>query len=121
MKVIIDTNGLMVQAQFGVDVFDELARLGYYECVIPSAVIDEMNAIEKKLKGKDRIALAVASSLSKRCHVVEASGPADEVIFELAQEMNVPVFTNDAQLRKRLKDAGIRTIYLRSKHKLEID
>jgi rRNA-processing protein FCF1 len=121
LKVIIDTNGLMVQAQFGVDVFDELGRLGYNECVIPSAVIDEMKVLERKVKGADKIALAVSQSLSRRCQVVEAPGNADDVILALAKKMCVPVFTNDAGLRKRLKSEGIKTIYMRSKHKLETD
>ena len=29
MKVLVDTNGLMVPAQHGIDVFEELKRLGY--------------------------------------------------------------------------------------------
>jgi len=40
LKVIVDTNGFMVQAQFGVDIMDELGRLGYDECIVPSAVIE---------------------------------------------------------------------------------
>jgi hypothetical protein len=121
LKVIVDTNGLMVQAQFGVDIFDELARLGYDECLVPSAVIDELKMLEDKLRGKDKIALTVAVCLSKRCRSVEAPGKADDVILGLAKELNAPVFTNDGQLRKRLRDEGIRTIFLRSKHKLDID
>ena len=121
MKVIIDTNGLMVQAQFGVDIFDELCRLGYDECIVPSAVADELKMLEKKLKGNDKIALAVAECLSKRCRVVEAPGKADDVILGMAKELQSPVFTNDSQLRKRLRIEGIRTIFLRSKHKLDID
>ncbi|MDI6897165.1 PIN domain-containing protein [Methanocella conradii] len=121
MKVIIDTNGLMAQGQFGVDVFDELGRLGYDECVLPSAVVDELKALEKKVRGADRVALAVAKSLARRCQVVEAPGEADGAIVELAKKLHAPVFTNDSELRKRLKNEGIKTIYMRSKHKLESD
>ncbi len=121
MKVIVDTNGLMVQAQFGVDVFDELGRLGYNEYIVPSAVLDELKAIEKKVKGRDKVALAVATSLAKRCRVVEAPGKADDVIAGLARQIGADVFTNDAELRKRLRNDGIKTVYMRSKHKLETD
>ena len=121
MKVIVDTNGLMVQAQFGVDIFDELGRLGYDECLVPAAVIDELKTLEGKVKGADKIALAVAQSLAKRCRMVGPPGNADDVILGLAAELRAPVFTNDAHLRKRLRSEGIRTIFLRSKHKLDID
>ncbi len=121
MKVIVDTNGLMVQAQFGVDVLDELGRLGYDECVMPSAVLDELEALRKKVKGADKVAVAVAQALAKRCQVAEAPGNADDVILGLAKELGADVFTNDAGLRKRLKKEGIKTVFMRSKHKLETD
>lgn len=121
MKVIIDTNGFMVQAQFGVDVLDELGRLGYDECFVPSAVLDELRMLEKKVKGADKVAVAVASALAKRCRCVEAIGSADDVIVRLAKELGADVFTNDAELRKRLKNEGVKTVFLRSKHKLETD
>lgn len=121
MKVIVDTNGLMVQAQFGVDVLDELGRLGYDECVVPSAVTDELEAIQKKVKGADKVALAVAQALAKQCREIEAPGNADDVILRLAKELGADVFTNDTELRKRLKKEGIKTVFMRSKHKLEAD
>lgn len=119
MKVIIDTNGLMVQAQFGVDVLDELGRLGYDECVVPTAVLDELEALQKKVKGADKVALAVAQALAKRCHKIDAPGNADDAILGLAKELGADVFTNDAELKKRLKNEGIKTVFMRSKHKLE--
>jgi len=121
LKVIIDTNGFMVQAQFGVDVLDELGRLGYDECIVPSAVLGELDALGKKLRGADKVALAVARALAQRCQAVEAPGSADDVIVELAKKLGADVFTNDAALRKRLKSENIRTVYMRSKHKLETD
>ncbi len=121
MKVIIDTNGLMAQAQFGVDVLDELGRLGYDECIVPSAVLDELGMLQKKVKGADKVALAVSAALAKRCKGVEAPGSADDVIVSLAKKLGADVFTNDAELRKRLKKEGVKTVFMRSKHKLETD
>jgi rRNA-processing protein FCF1 len=121
LKVIIDTNGFMVQAQFGVDVLDELGRLGYDECIVPSAVLDELDALGKKLRGADKVALAVARALAQRCRAVEAPGSADDAIIELAKKLGADVFTNDAALRKRLRSESIRTVFMRSKHKLETD
>ncbi len=121
MKVIVDTNGFMVQAQFGVDVLDELGRLGYDEILVPSAVLDELKMLEKKLRGRDRVALTIAQALAKRCNCVPSAGNADDVIVEQAKKLGADVFTNDAELRKRLKNEGVRTVFMRSKHKLETD
>ncbi|BAI60423.1 conserved hypothetical protein [Methanocella paludicola SANAE] len=121
MKVIVDTNGFMVQAQFGVDIMDELGRLGYDECIVPSAVLDELKMLEKKVRGKDKLAVAVATALARRCQGVDARGNADDVIVSLAKQLDADVFTNDAELRKRLRSQGTKTVYMRSKHKLETD
>jgi len=121
LKVIVDTNGFMVQAQFGVDVLDELGRLGYDEFIVPSAVLDELKILEKKVRGRDRVALTVAAALAKRCKAVEAPGNADDAIVALSKKLGADVFTNDAVLRKRLKSEGVRTVFMRSKHKLETD
>lgn len=121
MKVIIDTNGLMLPAQWGVDIFDELSAMGYNEYVVPSAVSDELNALSGKVRGSDRAALAVAKEMLKKCEIVKAPGFADDVIMGLALELKAPVLTNDAQLRSRLKRDGVRTIFLRGRQKLEIE
>ncbi|MEA3282757.1 MAG: DNA-binding protein, partial [Euryarchaeota archaeon] len=42
MKIIIDTNALMVPAEFGVDIFSELSRLGFDEWIVPSGVSREL-------------------------------------------------------------------------------
>ena len=123
MKVLLDTNGLMTQAQFGIDIFEELSALGYDECLVPSVVINELASLRKKVKGKDKIALAIAEHLAGRCAVVDTprTGAVDDIVLETAKQMAVPVFTNDAALRARLKKSGIRTIFLRSKQKLELE
>lgn len=42
MKIIIDTNGFMIPVQFGVDIFEELKRLGFNEFYVPEAVVFEI-------------------------------------------------------------------------------
>ena len=121
MKVLIDTNGLMVPGQHGIDVFEELRRLGYDEFLVPSAVKEEIEALKQKIKGKDRLALSIAASLMAGCEILEAPGSADDVLIALAKSLSVPVFTNDVLLRKRLKAEGVRSIFMRSRHKLEMD
>jgi hypothetical protein len=119
VKVIIDTNGLMIPVQFGVDIFAELRRLGYNEFIIPSPVPEELRILIRRYSGEQKAASKVALSLCERCTVVEKQGIADDAIVELASELGLPVLTNDTGLQNRLKMNNIPVIRLRQKNRLE--
>ncbi|WP_135611059.1 DNA-binding protein [Methanococcoides sp. AM1] len=120
MKVIIDTNGLMIPVQFKVDIFTELKRLGYDELIVPQAVINEIKILVKRYKGENRTAAKVALSLSDRCTIVERTGSADDVILQLALDTGAAVLTNDVGLVKRLKEVDVTVVRLRQKSRLDI-
>jgi len=120
MKVILDSNALMIPGQFGVDVFAELERLGYNQFIVPRPVIKELETLQVHAKGKDRIAAFVALSLMPRCKIVESSKKADDAIIQMAKDMNAAVLTNDGALKRQLKENGITTIYLRQKKRLSV-
>jgi len=122
MKVIIDTNILMVPHQFGVDIFEELASLGYDEYLVPKAVVAELVSLVESAKGDDRIAAKVGLSLVDRCQVVGGAngGSADDEILRLAVEGGFAVCTNDSVLRKRLSGNGVTVVYLRSRRRLSV-
>ncbi|MFZ2375790.1 MAG: PIN domain-containing protein [Methanothrix sp.] len=121
IKVIIDTNALMVAEQFGVDIFGELIRLGYIEWIVPAQVRGELLSIaERAKKGRDRTAARVALGLAGQCKVVGIDNcPADQAIVDLAEKESAAVFTNDRALKKRLFSKGITVIYLRQGRYLE--
>jgi rRNA-processing protein FCF1 len=121
MKVILDTNALMVPEQFGVEIFSELERLGYTECLVPASVLAELRALASTAKrGKDKVAARVALVLAERCRVLgEAGIDADTAIERLALDEKAAVFTNDRALKKRLSSNGITVIYLRQERYLE--
>ncbi len=119
-KVIIDTNGMMVPGQFGLDIFSELERLGFDSYLIPVASVKELEKIYAGGKGRDRKAAKIALSLLGRCTVVEKNGFADDIIVELAITEKAAVLTNDIELKKRLCSKGISTVYLREKTRLSI-
>lgn len=121
IKVIIDTNALMVPEQFGVDIFSELQRLGYVQWIVPAQVLGELRSLATKAdKGRDKIAARVALGLSECCHIVgEDNFDADQAIEELAISEGAAVFTNDKALKKRLFSKGITVIYLRQGRYLE--
>jgi uncharacterized protein len=120
LKIIIDTNGFMIPFQFGVDIFEELRRLGFNEFFVPEAVILEIEKLIKRGKGSDRTAAKVARLMMDRCERIAGTGHADDVILRLAKEMETAVLTNDIRLKRRLAEAGVQTVSLRQKNKLDI-
>jgi rRNA-processing protein FCF1 len=113
--VILDTNALLTQFEFKIDLEDELTNLlGTYEILIPSSVLNEL----KNLKDRDARS---ALDFALRYKVIETEKKGDESIFALAKELNAVVVTNDRVLRKRLKDNGLKVIYLRQKSYLALD
>ena len=121
VKVILDTNALMVPEQFNVDIFSELLRLGYVDWQVPASVLGELRSLAKKAdKGRDKIAARVALGLAEGCSTVgEDNFNADQAIVDLAMKTGAAVFTNDKALKKRLFSKGITVVYLRQGQYLE--
>jgi len=119
-QVIIDTNGLMLPGQFGIDIFTELNILGYDTFLVPGASVRELEKIHSTGSGRNRIAANIAISLLDRCTIVEKNGYADDIITEMARDINAAVLTNDNELKKRLCSKGVTTVYLRGRTRLII-
>jgi rRNA-processing protein FCF1 len=120
VKVLLDTNALMVPEQFGVDIFSEMLRLGYAEHLVPGPVQRELNYLTKKAdKGLDKLAAKVGLGLAERCKIISSEDDADQALENLAVRENAAVFTNDKELKKRLIRKGITVIYLRQGRYLE--
>jgi rRNA-processing protein FCF1 len=145
-EVIADTNALLIPGIFGIDIFEELARLGYLRVIVPKEVVKELDQLRHRsgLKGKERMAANVGYSLIQkyahtsgqkqergpiRCTVTieepeeEEGGvevrDTDELIAALALKRKAAVLTNDEELRTKLTQAGIVTVYLRGRNRLE--
>jgi len=138
-EVIVDTNALLIPGEFGVDIFEELERLGYVHIIVPRMVLTELDRLRQRpgLKGKEKIAANVGYSLirkytdtseqerrSLRCTISIEEGEkgeedTDEMIAALALKRKAAVLTNDEELRTKLSQAGIATVYLRGKNRLE--
>jgi len=118
--VIIDTNGLMIPGQFGLDIFSELGRLGFDSFVVVSPCVRELEKIIGSGHGKDKMAAKLALSLLDRCSIIEENGFADDAILEMAIGMKASVLTNDAELKKRLCSKGVTIVYLRDRTRLSI-
>jgi len=114
IKVILDTNALMMPFEININLERELDRLlGAYEILVPSSIIDEL----KKLSEKDKAASS-ALKLAERYTVINTSKKGDFSIVHLAKELKAVVVTNDKILRKILRNEGIQLIFLRGKDHL---
>ena len=119
-KVIIDTNGLMIPGQFGIDIFSEFEQLGFYPFTVPNASVKELERIMATDRGKDRSAAKMALSLLDRCTIIDKNGYADNIIIDMAISMDAAVLTNDTELKKRLCSKGVTNVYLRDRTRLSI-
>jgi rRNA-processing protein FCF1 len=127
VKVILDSNALFVPFQFKIDIFDCLEQLleRNLELILLSPIKRELETLAKKGSPKMRKNASYALKIAEKCRYVEVNAPAsmltDDVIVKIAEEWKTPVFTNDRQLKKRLRDISVPVIYVRQKSRLEID
>ncbi len=115
MKIVLDTNALMVPVQLGVDIFSDLTTLDFDEFIVPSGVVRELERLASSGKGADQNAARVAISLLDRCKIVETTGNVDDAILALAARIGAAVLTNDAELKTRLRDTGVSVVYVRQR------
>ncbi|MEM2342029.1 MAG: twitching motility protein PilT [Candidatus Bathyarchaeia archaeon] len=125
-KVIFDANFLLTPFQFKVDIFGGIESLiGRFEPIILSTTIEELKRLSMKSSEKTRKYAQSALELAKRCKVIEVKAEPgenyDDVIVRIAREERLIVATNDSTLRKRLRKAGIPTIFLRQRAYLQVD
>lgn len=113
--ILLDTNALLMPFQFSLDLEGELRRLlGDYRAAVPSSVLHELLRLAKT-NSRARAALKFAA----RFRVIEVEGAGDEAILSLARAEGAAVLTNDRDLRRRLREAGLPVIYLRERARLE--
>ena len=126
VKIILDSNFLLVPFQFRIDIFEELNNLlGKAEPIVLSTTIEELKKMEKKSSTKSRMQFSAALKLAEKCEILEVkkkpSENYDDVILRIASDLRIPVATNDSELRKRLRKARLATIYLRQKARLVVE
>lgn len=130
-KVILDTNFLLIPAQFGLDIFQDIERICDFrpEILVFDKSMDEIDNIIKKQKGKAREAAKIALNLvkiqqnNKKINIIPAkTGYIDREILDFTQkEPKTAIATQDLALRKKLREKGIKTIIMRQKSHLEFE
>ncbi len=126
VKVVLDSNFLMIPFQFNLDVFQEIEYLlqKKVDFIVPSAVKSELTGISAR-GGEGAAEASLALQLASRCRVVEVTldenETVDDAIVKSSQKLGAVVATTDIELKKRLRAINVPVVYLRDKSKLEVD
>jgi hypothetical protein len=123
IRVVLDTNALMMPVELGVRTFDELDRLlGEYEALVPEAVVSELESLSDGAS-EESVAASVGTDLTRRegvTVIAHEAGYADDAVVEIATTRDCDyAVTNDGPLRDRLLEANVPVIGLRGRNKLE--
>ncbi len=121
MKVLLDTNFLMLPEDKKIDIFTEIKKK------IPLAKFVILPSIKKELKKLNTKSSKLALQLikKKKVKVVEPTNkdedkPTDDQILEYGKKNKAYVATNDKELKKRCTEQNVPIIYLRSSKKIEL-
>lgn len=138
VKVILDSNFLMIPYQFNIDVFREIEYLlqKKVDFIVPSLVKAELTNISAR-GGEGASEASLALQLASRCRVVEVAlephETVDDAILKAAHKLGALVATTDLELKRKLRETegaatpggaqlrAVPVIFLRDKSKLEID
>ena len=126
ITIILDSNALFVPIQLKIDIFEELKTLlnRNFELVLLKPNQEELERLAKEGSPQMRKKAAYALKLAEKCRKVnirrDAASP-DDAILQTARKWNSPVFTNDRELKKKLRNINVPVIYVRQKSRLEID
>ena len=116
MKIILDTNFLLVPSQFKVDIFSEINNICNfkYSIYILDKTVDELNKIVDEQKGKHKEAAKLALKLIKfkKIKIIRTKeGSVDDLLLE----QDAVIATQDKALIKKLKNNKKKVIQLRQK------
>lgn len=119
--VVIDTNFLLVPAQFAVDIFTEAERVleRNLDFILLSSTLDELEQKLQAATNKTEIRhFKIAKELAKRCRIVESNEeamklPVDDQVLAYARSVRGVLATNDKELRVRARSNGVPVLILR--------
>ncbi len=107
-KLILDTNFLLIPAQFKVDIFSEIQRIAdfKYQLYVLDKTIDELKKIQKEQRGRHKAAakLALALIKNKKVKTIKTTSKSyvDDLLVQYSRKGAV-IATQDLGLKKRLK------------------
>ncbi len=125
--VVLDTNILIVPAQFGVDIFTESERVleRNIEFVVLKSVVKELERNLEVAVRTEKFKFRIALDFVERCTVIDLdelsmTKPVDDQVLEHAHSLSGVVATNDKELKERALAQGVPVLFLRGKKRLEL-
>ncbi len=135
LKIIFDTNFLLIPGSLKVDIFSEIDRIidEPYELYVVDKTFQELNNIIENQKGKYKTYAKIALQLIKQksIKVIDVKQKSlymnpdfdehivDDILLEISDK-NTIIATQDKELRKKLALKKIKTIILRNKKYVEL-
>ncbi|MCD6370244.1 MAG: twitching motility protein PilT [Thermoplasmata archaeon] len=117
MRVLLDSNALLMPFQYNLNLDSELTRLlGDYEVYVPSCVLGELRKLSKR-----RWEAKAALQLAEKYTIVEVKNLGDKGVIEAAKKLKAVVVTNDKALRIKLLREKIKVIFMKQNHLVIID
>ncbi|MEG3224162.1 MAG: twitching motility protein PilT [Methanobacteriales archaeon Met13] len=114
----------MTTTQFQVDVVVELKTiLPSYNLYVPSFVVEELEHIKKKSRGKAKIAASVALKIAQSppFMVKHMEIGKKERVDDALLRLSSVLCTNDRELKQKAREKGIPVVYLRQKRYLSVE
>ena len=127
VTVLLDSNFLFVPFRFGVDIFEELKRLfsANVRYLVSRPVLEELELLKLGAKPGFLREIDFAVKMAERCEIFDDTlrhgETVDQSLVRVARERGFYVATNDAELRKGLRNEGVSVVFLRQKAFLEVD
>lgn len=124
IKVLLDTNFILIPAYFKVDIYSEIDRIlpQKHEIYVLDKTWDELDNIIETQRGKEKAAARLAKAIleAKKPKTLKTTSKdyVDDLILGLEGYI---VATSDKELRRELKKKGIKTIVLRQKQYLVLN
>jgi rRNA-processing protein FCF1 len=138
--IVIDSNFILLPFQFKIDYFDEIRFKieGEIRFIIYQQIFDELEAKRKKVLKTNKFIQFLESGLvylekNKEKYNIEIiverkneNETTDDFLIRMLKNLrgknqNIYIATNDSDLRRKVKEIQINTIFMRQKKYLSID
>jgi len=126
VRVLLDSNFLMIPMELHIDVFEEIQNLlgKRVEFILIKPVYEELRRLATGSSKVGRQA-AYALELAKRCKMMNVqmkeSKSIDDAIARVAKDTGTIVATMDLELKAKLRNINVPVIYLRERSHLEVE
>lgn len=121
MRVVLDTNFIIDMFRFKIDLEEMYDLQPEISLCTTAQVMSEVRSIAGRSTRDAKFAKIALQFLEKHASVIEVDAKgADESLLKISETETI-VATNDSALRKKLRESGVKTIYLRARKHLAID